>query len=287
MARHAKTAAAGKGARRGFWTVVMWVAIVVFACALAYLGSIVYSYWSDSQRYDEISDTVFTIGDDDLAADDALAQMAVDWDALRAINHEVVAWVYIPGTRVSYPVCQADDNEKYLDVNFDGESGVFTGSGTVFLDAAAAPDFSDPINFLFGHHMNDGSMFACLSDFADADEFEAHRTVYLLTPDCNYQFKSFSIIRTDGSDLLVCHDFSDAADKEAYVRDKESRSLVEPSGGFPDAAGIGKIIALSTCDYNEADGRAILFAALEDSAVPAVGGSDVVGSADGYVARES
>lgn len=287
MARHAAHAApvpAGRRRRRRFWTAVMWVAIAVFVGALAYLGSIVYSYWSDSHRYDEIAQDVFTPADAEEEA--GLAGMTVDWDALRAINPEVVAWIYVPDTPISYPVCQADDNQKYLDMNFDGASGVFTGAGTVFLDAAAEPDFSGPVNFLFGHHMNDGSMFACLSDFADADVFEAHRTVYLLTPTRNYEFRSFAIIRTVGTEALVAHDFSGEADKEEYVQDKESRSLVEPSGGFPAVAGIDKILALSTCDYNESDGRAILFCSLEDEAAPA-GGGEVVGDADGYVAPSS
>jgi sortase B len=255
----------------------MWIALAVFVGSVGYLGVIAYSYWSDSHRYDEISDKVFT------PEVDALADMAVDWDALRAINPDVVAWVYVPDSPISYPVCWAKgDNQKYLDVNFDGAAGVFTGAGTIFLDGEAKPDFSDPADFLFGHHMNDGSMFACLSSFAAEGEFEAHRDVYLLTPERNYKFRSFALVRTNGTDFLVVHEFADETDRVKYIADKEERSLVAPKEGFPEPATAGKLLALSTCDYNESDGRAILYSCLVDYAMPSAAASNVVGDAEGY-----
>ena len=258
----------------------MWVAIVVFVTSVGYLGFVGFKYWSDSNRYDEITETAFTPGDKD--GEEALAGMGVDWKALRKINPEVVAWIYVPGTRISYPVCYSGDNVKYLDMNFDGARGVFTGSGTIFLDGNTAPDFSCDCNFLFGHHMNDGSMFACLSDFVDKEVFEKSRRVYLLTPTMNYEFRTFAILRTVGSESLVVHGFDSAKDRAVYIEDKEARSLVLPNEGFPEPGGMRKLIALSTCDYNEEDGRAILFGYTADTAVPAEKASELVGDAKGY-----
>ncbi len=282
MGRHAAAMPPAQKPRRSIWSVVMWVATAVFVVALVWLGTMVYSYWHDANRYSEISDSVFT--PTDLSSDDSLENMRVDWDALSEINSEVIAWIYVPGTRISYPVCQTSDNEKYLETNFDGAQGVFTGSGTIFLDTETSPDFSDDVNFLFGHHMNDGSMFACISDFADQSEFDSHRDVYILTPSCNYQFKSYALIRAVGSEHLVANDFASDDEKSTYLQNVEDRSIVTPSEGFPSIDSIDKTLALSTCDYNQDDGRAILYCFLEDSAAPKVNGSDVVGDADGYVA---
>ncbi len=282
MGRHAAAMPPVQKPRRSIWSVVMWVATAVFVVALVWLGTMVYSYWHDANRYSEISDSVFT--PTDLSSDDSLENMRVDWDALSEINSEVIAWIYVPGTRISYPVCQTSDNEKYLETNFDGAQGVFTGSGTIFLDTETSPDFSDDVNFLFGHHMNDGSMFACISDFADQSEFDSHRDVYILTPSCNYQFKSYALIRAVGSEHLVANDFASDDEKSTYLQNVEDRSIVTPSEGFPSIDSIDKTLALSTCDYNQDDGRAILYCFLEDSAAPKVNGSDVVGDADGYVA---
>lgn len=242
---------------------VMWVAAAVFVIAVGNLAMLAFTYYSDAHRYDEIAKAV------EVAVDDktGLADMTVDWDSLRAVNPEVVAWVRVPGTRIDYPVCYSGDNTKYLETNFDGDAGVFTGSGAIFLDGEARPDFSCPCNFLFGHHMKDGSMFACLSDFADQDVFDANRTVYLFTPTASYEYRTFAVVRTVGDDYLVVHDFADAAERAGYVADKESRSLAQPSEGFPEPEGVSTLLALSTCDYNEPDGRAVLYAQLVDKAM--------------------
>lgn len=271
---------AGK-ARRGFWTAIMWLAIAVFLVAAGYLAMIFYSYWSDSNRYQEISDTAFDPSQ--LEGAEGLAGMAVDWDALRAINPEVVAWVYVPDTVISYPVCWSGENQKYLDMNFDGNRGVWTGCGTIFLEGTNSPQFTDQHSILYGHHMNDGSMFACLSDFADPGVFEAHRDVYLLTPELNYRFRSFSLVRTDGSDALVVTNFPTAEQMAEYVKDKQNRSMVTPAEGFPDAMSVRQMLTLSTCDYNEYDGRAVLFTTLVEAAKPG-GGSEMIGTAEGYAA---
>ena len=251
----------GKG-RRKFWTIVMVVSLVVFVAVAGFLAVSWMSYLNDSNRYQEIADSAFSEEADDLAS------MTVDWDALRAINPEVVAWVYIPDTAINYPVCWSGDNDKYLTANFDGESGIFTGSGTIFLDMNNRPDLTDQNTAMYGHHMNDGSMFACLSDFADAGTFEAHRTVYLMTPTTNYQFRTFSLVLTDGSDTLVVPNFATPKEMIDYVADKEARSVVTPADGFVDPKDVEKLITLSTCDYTKYDGRAILFGALEGQAVP-------------------
>ena len=39
----------------------------------------------------------------------------IDWDALRAINPEIVAWIIIPGTEVNYPVVHQIINSAYFE----------------------------------------------------------------------------------------------------------------------------------------------------------------------------
>lgn len=93
------------------------------------------------------------------------------YEELRALNPEVVGWLNLYGTGVDYPLVQASDNEKYLNTNAKGE---FALSGSLFLDAQSASDFSDQTTVIFGHHMEHSLMFGDLDKYSDQDFFEQH-----------------------------------------------------------------------------------------------------------------
>lgn len=267
----------GRKNRSRGWNIVFWIAVAVFVCALIALGIIGWSYWSASNRYSEIADQAFERPTEKTT----LADMTVDWDMLRKINPDIVGWIYIPGTVVNYPVVQTTDNEKYLNTNFDGATGLATGCGTIFLDCDDSKDLTDDNEIIYGHHRNDGTMFAPLADFADQDTFDAHRYIYFLTPEKNYKLKTFSLVRTTGTDPLAISGFSSAQEMAKYVKDKEDNSLVTPSEGFPKPSSVKHIFTFATCDYNEENGRAVLFSYVAKTAVPHDDASDTVGK---YVA---
>lgn len=267
MAQHAREPRGG-----GAWRMVFWGAVLVCLCSVAALGFIVYSYWSASRGYDDIAETAFAAGDlegPDASEGATLASMTVDWDYLRSVNPDVVAWVYMPGTNINYPITQTTDNQTYLTMDFNQQNGFSARCGSIFLDCNNRSNFSDSNNVLYGHHMNDGSMFASISkQLTDEAEFNAHRTIYVLTPGMNYQCETFSLVITDGSDSLLDINFDDTTAFAEYIADKQGRSAVHPEGGMPDAATMEKLFTFYTCDYQKNDGRAVLFAQMVDSAVP-------------------
>ena len=262
--RDAYGSAARASRKGGVWRVVFIVSIVVLVAALAALGAIGYQYWSQQKAYDDLEQFASVSEDKTLA----LSDLTVDWDALRAVNPDIVAWVFIPGTVINYPVVQGSDNEEYLHKAFDGSTGWLASAGTIFLDAANQPDFSDRNSALYGHHMNDGSMFASIADLSDQAEFDSHRDLYVLTPQGNYRLKTFALVDTVGTDAIVQTAFSTDQDYRAYLQDKFDRSVVaQESGDVLSAADIKQSMLLSTCEYSQADGRAVLFAAVVETTV--------------------
>ena len=242
------------------WTVVLVVAIVVLICALTALGAIVFSYWQGQQAYSRVSDAA----DLDTAETLDLDSSLVDWDALAAINPDIVAWIYIPGSNINYPVVRGADDSYYLTHDFEGTQGGLTNNGCIFLHSENATDFSDQGSFIFGHHLNDGTMFSAI---ADESAFQNQRTVYLLTPKLNMKLRSFSLVHCAADDPLLQMSFATAADLCDYLTDIESRSVVSVSDA-PDVSTIDQFFALSTCDNLASNGRYVLYCSIEQVGLP-------------------
>lgn len=263
--------------RKGPWRVVFWVALVVLVMSLAALAAIGFSYWSGQRAYDDIASENFSAPSDVSGA--TLADFSVNWDALRAVNPDVVAWVYIPDTDVSYPIVHRDgDDSHYLTHDFNGNTRNVIGAeyGCVMLSGENAGDFSDAVNVIYGHNMANGSMFALLARFTDSATFNAHRTFYLLTPAGNYELTSFAVDRVPGSstDIVI----PNPGDVTAYVQARLDASTVTPDPAAPAASEIDKVFVFSTCDAPDNSYRIITFCSVTDYQ-PAGTGADDTGAA--------
>lgn len=75
----------------------------------------------------------------------------VDFAALRETNPDIVAWIYIEGTKINYPIVQGEDNSYYLKHLFSGE---WNGSGCIFLDFRNDASFADRHSIIYGHHIS-------------------------------------------------------------------------------------------------------------------------------------
>ncbi|MDR2721842.1 MAG: class B sortase [Coriobacteriaceae bacterium] len=258
------------------WQIIFWFALAVFLCSLTALGSIGYSYLKGQNLYKDVASWGFIPPQDvsgNPKAELSLTDLSVDWDSLLEKNPDTVAWVYIPGTVINYPVVQGRDNQKYLTVDFLGGRGQVVTFGTIFLAAENKSDFSDPNNLIYGHHMQDGSMFACLAGFANSAEFNTHRTVYVLTPAGNYRLTTFALVISNGHDPLAQPRFSTNEEMVAYFQDKIDRNVAWIDSNPIQAADITKCFAFVTCDYTVNDGRAVLFAAVTESTVGTASGT--------------
>ena len=256
-----------KRRRRWPWIVVFAIAIIVLVVSLVVLGLIALSYHEGQQRYGEIAETAKfdppSAGSAGAEVD--VKELTVDWNALKKANPDTVGWLYIPDTPINYPVVQGGDNEFYLYHDFDGEAGWLAEYGAIFLDHSNNPKWTDPLNFVYGHHMNDGSMFACITGFVDQSEFDAHRIVYLLTPSGNFKLRGFALLHCPADEQIVLSTFKDKSEMTAYVQDKIDRSEVDV-GKIPEASQLDRVFAFATCD-NTSDGRYVLYAYVLDTSV--------------------
>ena len=178
----------------------------------------------------------------------------VDFSALLARNSDVVGWIYSPDTVINYPVVQGSDNDYYLHRLIDG---TWNPSGSIFVDVRNPLCFDGRSAILYGHHMNDGSMFASIVNYKNQAYYNEHPNLYLNTPSGNYRLAVFSGFVTYADSSVYTFDFTDDADFLDYVGKMK---------GFSDfnsevtVAATDRIAVLSTCTYEYDDARYVIFA---------------------------
>ena len=256
------------------WRVVFWIAAVVFVCSLAAVAAILFSYQQGRSLYEDLaSDSVDVsalgeLGEEE-SADASLIDVAIDWDALRAINPDAIGWIYVPGTAINYPVVYSGDDVQYLHTDFYGNENWIVSYGTIFLSGINSSDLSDANNIFYGHHMNDGSMFAALADLTTDEAFNAHRTVYFFTPEGNIKLTSFALVHAPGTSDIAQATFASSQEQTAYVQARMDESIVVAEGELPEASDITQTFMLATCD-EVSSGRYVLYCYVEQSYHPHV-----------------
>ena len=115
---------------------------------------------------------------------------------LISMNSECFGWINISGTNINYPVMHTPSNpQKYLNRNFYGE---YSYSGTPFLDARCSADSTNLI--IYGHHMNNGTMFAVLCNYTSKSYGEEHPRIILETKDGAFAYSVFSVMKVKSDD---------------------------------------------------------------------------------------
>ena len=256
-----KTSTKRKRKRRGLWNALFIASFVIFLGSVGYLGFLGFSYWNGQAQYDELEQ--IALPKDTEITPDNIVDRTIDWDALRAINPDVIGWIYVPDTQVNYPLVVGRDNEYYLTHDFRKNPGMLTNFGTIFMDKRNTDIDRDENTLLYGHHMNNGSMFAFIDTLFRDNNFNKHRTIYILTPDYNYRLETFALIHCDHNEPLIQPNFSTKEDRIKYLDNKIDRNVVKPSPEIK-ADDIKKFFTLVTCDNVSTAGREALFATVVD-----------------------
>lgn len=196
----------------------------------------------------------------------------VDWDALKAQNEDIVAWIYVPGTDISYPVVQGETNDEYLRTLPDG---TWNNNGSIMLDCdQTAPGMVDQQTTVYGHHMNDGSMFHPIEQTLDQASFDAMDTVYYLTPDATYKLTPLFTARVEESYVEARQaNFGDTAALQQYLTDLRSYAQAEASDVDERLSQTEQVLSLVTCSgMAPADHRAVMVCTIAGK-TPAAGAS--------------
>lgn len=173
-------------------------------------------------------------------------QMKSNLTYLKSINPDIFGYIYIDGTRISFPIVQSDDNEYYLEHAYTGEYMV---CGSIFADFRAWDDMEMNYNTVFyGHNMKDGNMFNNVMEFFDEETFN-NKVIEIYTFDGIYTYEPFAIFEA----IQTYHYFDMGFDSDQefvdFCYEMQERSTFNKNMTF---TADDRIITLSTCKNDPA-----------------------------------
>lgn len=176
---------------------------------------------------------------------------------LQEENSDIVGWLEIEGTSINYPVLQGTDNEYYMTHNYKKQK---SKNGSIFLTKDY--DWSIPSSnlLIYGHNLNNGTMFQELLKYAKEEFYKEHPIIRFTTnkEDAEYEiisvFKSRVYYKTE-KNVFRYYFFVNANSEVEYnefVQNAKKASLydIDKTAKFGD-----QLITLSTCSYHVEDGR--------------------------------
>lgn len=171
----------------------------------------------------------------------------INWKKLKKENPDIYSWIYIPNTNVDYPVVQASKNTSdnfYLNHNIYKKSEF---AGAIYSEKHNPKDYSDPVTILYGHNMNNGSMFKTLHKFEEPSFFKKNKYIYIFMPNEKLTFKIYAAYVYDDRHILNSFDFSDSKVLKKYQDYTLNPESLTKNTRKVSLNKNSKILTLSTC----------------------------------------
>ena len=175
--------------------------------------------------------------------------------ALKIQNNDLIGWIKIDNSNINYPVMQ--NGNYYLRKNFYKN---YSKLGTPFLADYCNIRTSDILT-IFGHHINQGYMFADLVKYQNYNYYKNHKYIKFYTIENDETIENiyevcfvFKVKANDYSYYSYTR-FYDSDDFKEYVENCKNLSIYNIDTKFDYG---DKFITLSTCEYSQDNGRIIV-----------------------------
>lgn len=173
----------------------------------------------------------------------------IDFDALHEINPDIIGWIYYEGTNINYPIVQGKDNDYYLHIAIDG---TWTLGGTLFADAITEEPFNQFNTIVYGHHMQDHTMFGDIKELLDTEYCKAHPQFELITPEGKYHLRICAFLNQPADSAMYTTNFHDEEGKQGYINLIKSLATYITTEEMTTE---DRLVVLSTCAYEYQDAR--------------------------------
>lgn len=211
------------------------IVLLILICIIAFSFSF-YIIFNDFQEKEESNKDTENLKKETIIINEETEEKNIDWNKLKEINKDIIAWIEIPNTIINYPILK-DNNLYYLKHSYNKK---YNSNGSIFT--TNKNPFEEFETLLYGHNMKNGSMFSILDKYMDEAFLYTHQKFKIYTPNENYEATIFSVysigVNTESNNIKELNfderiDYYKKASKITIMEDKK----------------ITKIIKLSTCSY--------------------------------------
>ena len=175
-------------------------------------------------------------------------------EAALKINPDAKGMYRNDATETLLPVVQKLGNDDYyLHLGFDGE---YSRGGTLFIagDIAEGLDASHVI--IYGHHMNDDSMFTKNNNYKDEDFYrqEGNDTFYIYTPEVLREYKIFAVYNSAPDGPVYTINMNEE-ELKTFALECAERSLYNTGADISEPS---QIVTLSSCEATNYNYRLVV-----------------------------
>lgn len=246
------------------------ILIAVFVTLLGTSVYFLYDYYRQANEQTELYDGLAEAVEQ--AKDGTQPTVEIPYDEEKSIlpeyaelylqNDDMVGWIQIVGTNINYPVMHTPDSpDFYLKHGFDKE---YSDYGCPYVQENCDVQHPSDNVIIYGHHMNNGSMFGGLEKFKSEDFWKEHKKISFHTLTDKYEYEIVAVFKTvvytDAPSAFKYYHFVNAETPEQfaeYISKCKELSLYDT--GVTAEYG-DKLITLSTCEYSRTNGRLVVVA---------------------------
>nr|WP_303180699.1 class B sortase [Lachnoclostridium phocaeense] len=219
---------------------ILSVLFALGACVCLYFAFQIFRDYEDGkEKYEDVKETYTT---EEPASDEPFS---IDWNALLAANPDVVGWIRMD-TGADYPVVQGDDNSYYLRRDLSRSYNI---NGSIFMHCDNSPDWSDKNTIVYGHRMNNGTMFGNNLLYKEKKYAQQHPYFYIYVPDGFYTYQICHVMQVkDGTEPYELN-LGTPEMFQVYLDDMEKLQMYDL--GVPVTSD-DQLVTLSTCTVDRA-----------------------------------
>lgn len=252
--------------RKHVLSLLMVIFISIFAISIFFIGRILWQQYKAQSMYDHLAQLTKQTGTGSNETHPKAfykdQPVLPEYEELYLQNNAMIGWIYVPDTKINYPVMHTPDAPNYyLRRGFDG---TYSSAGCPYVQENC--DVHTPCDnvIVYGHNMNNETMFGELDQFEKKDFWASHKTLFFNTITQRQEYEIVAVFKTSVSsnapDAFAYYDFVWADNEQEYtdfVNRCKQLSLYDTG---VDAKYGDKLLTLSTCEYSQENGRFVLVA---------------------------